>query len=99
MRRLAGSRDPGVIGIVLVWIAIGTTLDAGAGIWRQRLIGLATWALLLALLRGERRRTRAQVAVVIACATATEYVVSVGLGLYAYRLHNVPSFVPPGHGL
>lgn len=32
-------------------------------------------------------------------ATAVEYVFSDWLGAYVYRLDNVPSFVPPGHGL
>jgi hypothetical protein len=32
-------------------------------------------------------------------ATLLEYSASPLLGLYTYRLHNVPSFVPPGHGL
>ena len=32
-------------------------------------------------------------------ATLLEYSASPLLGLYTYRLHNVPAFVPPGHGL
>ena len=28
-----------------------------------------------------------------------EYVFAGWLGVYVYRLHNVPAFVPPGHGL
>ena len=28
-----------------------------------------------------------------------EYTASPGLGVYTYRLHNVPMYVPPGHGL
>ena len=43
--------------------------------------------------------TFAQVAVVVAFATAIEYLCSPLLGIYTYRLHNVPAFVPPGHGL
>ena len=35
----------------------------------------------------------------IVAATMLEYTASPLLGLYTYRLHNVPSFVPPGHGL
>jgi len=42
---------------------------------------------------------RAQVAIVILVATATEYTASGLLGVYTYRLHNIPWFVPPGHGL
>ena len=72
---------------------------AGAGIWVQRLLGLATWVVLLALLRGEGRSVRIQVAAVMVAATMLEYTASPLLGLYTYRLQNVPSFVPPGHGL
>ena len=42
---------------------------------------------------------RAQVAIVILVATAIEYTASGLLGVYTYRLHNIPWFVPPGHGL
>jgi hypothetical protein len=54
---------------------------------------------LLVLLRSERREVRAQVAIAILVATAVEYTASGLLGVYTYRLDNVPSFVPPGHGL
>ena len=69
------------------------------GIWRQRLVGLLTWTLLIAILRRQPRSVRVQVAVVIVIATCVEYTASPLLGLYTYRLHNVPSYVPPGHGL
>jgi hypothetical protein len=42
---------------------------------------------------------RAQTIAVVAVATLVEYSASEGLGVYTYRLENVPSFVPPGHGL
>ena len=65
----------------------------------QRLLGVGTWALLLLLLWREPVRTRAQVAVVVAFATLVEYCFAGWLGVYVYRLHDVPWFVPPGHGL
>jgi hypothetical protein len=92
-------RDLVVAAVAGGWVGAGLLLDAGAGIWRQRLIGVATWAILLALLRGEDRRVRLQVLAVVAVATMVEYTASPLLGLYTYRLHNVPAFVPPGHGL
>jgi hypothetical protein len=42
---------------------------------------------------------RTQVAIVVVFATAVEYTFSPLLEVYVYRLHNVPAFVPPGHGL
>src|SRR5947208_6801688 len=92
-------RDLWVPGVVMIWIALGAGVDHGAGIWPQRAVGIATWSILLLLLRGERRRVRAQVAVVMLVATAVEYTASPLLGFYTYRLHNVPLYVPPGHGM
>ena len=92
-------RDLFVTGTIVAWVALGAGLDHDAGLTRQRAIGVATWALLVALLAGESRTVRVQVVLVILAATCVEYTASVGLGLYSYRLGNVPSFVPPGHGL
>ncbi|MDQ6874012.1 MAG: hypothetical protein M3042_02975 [Actinomycetota bacterium] len=86
-------------GVVLAWIPAGLGLDSLAGLPGQRLLGLLTWLLLLGLLRAETPRTRAQVAVVVVFATLVEYCFAGWLGVYVYRLHNVPWFVPPGHGL
>lgn len=71
----------------------------------QCLLGLATWLLLLVLLRRETPLVRSQVAVVVVFATAIELTFSGLLHTYDYRLHEqvfwarVPQFVPPGHGL
>jgi hypothetical protein len=40
-----------------------------------------------------------QVAFVVIFATCTEVLGSIVWGVYTYRLGNLPSFVPPGHGL
>ena len=92
------SRPFAVAGLVVAWLVLGLALDTG-GIERQRLIGAATWLLLLALVWREPRTTQVQVAVLVLLATLLEYSASPLLGLYTYRLHNVPAFVPPGHGL
>jgi hypothetical protein len=42
---------------------------------------------------------RTRVALVVLVATAAEVTGSIILGAYVYRLDNLPSFVPPGHGL
>src|SRR5690349_11051522 len=92
-------RDLAVFAAVAVWIAAVLGADHVASIWQQRGLGLVTWLVLLALLRGESRQVRAQVAVVVVYATCVEYLASPLLGVYTYRLHNVPAFVPPGHGM
>jgi hypothetical protein len=84
---------------VFAWIGLGLGGETMVGIGGQRALGLLTWVLLLALLSRESPRTRAQVAVVVIFATLVEYCFAGWLGVYVYRLHNVPAFVPPGHGL
>src|SRR3954451_2029270 len=88
-----------VPGGVLAWITSVLLLDRDAPLLKQRLLGVGTWLVLLALLSRESFRTRAQVAVVVVFATAVEYVFAGWLGVYSYRLDGVPWFVPPGHGL
>ncbi len=84
---------------VAVWIVAVLLLDRSAGPGQQHLLGLGTWLFLLAVLRSQDRATRTQVAVVVAFATVVELVFAGWLGVYVYRLDNVPAFVPPGHGL
>src|SRR4249919_2476988 len=88
-----------IAAVIVAWIGAGAVLESHASIWPQRLLGVITWGVLLLILRGERRDVRAQVAIVILVATAMEYTASGLLGLYTYRLNNIPWFVPPGHGL
>jgi hypothetical protein len=85
--------------VVFTWAALVLWLDSIASLTGQRALGVGTWLLLLVLLRKESRATRVQVAVVVVYATTIEYVCSDWLGVYVYRLENVPAFVPPGHGL
>lgn len=85
--------------VICAWVAVFLTLDSMASLTEQRMLGVGTWALLFVMLRKESRATRVQVAVVVVYATFIEYVCSDWLGVYVYRLENVPAFVPPGHGL
>lgn len=85
--------------VVLAWIPVTLVADASASLAQQRLLGLVTWVLLVGLLWRESPLVRAQTAIVVAFATVVEYTFSPWLEVYTYRLDNVPSFVPPGHGL
>lgn len=98
-RRAESLRDLAVAGGVFGWISLILCGDESGSIWEQRLYGVGTWGLLLGLLRRETPLVRAQVAIVVAFATAVEYTFSPTLEVYVYRLENVPSYVPPGHGL
>jgi len=92
-------RELRIAGTVGVWIVVALTVDRVAQTGVQHALGAMTWLILLFLLHHEPRSVRAQVAVVVVVATAVEYTASPLLGLYTYRLHNVPAFVPPGHGM
>lgn len=66
---------------------------------QQHLLGVVTFAFLLAALRFSPPSERRQVWVLVLIATAVELCCSVIWGVYTYRFSNVPLYVPPGHGL
>ena len=88
----------GVIAVV-TWVPLALLADRGATLATQRLIGLATWVLLLLALLKSSPLLRTQILLVVAFATVVEYLFAGHFGVYVYRLENVPWFVPPGHGL
>ena len=96
---MPASRELRIAGVVAVWVLVVLAVDSGASLTLQRVLGAGTWALLAVMLRKESRATRIQVGIVVVFATMIEYVFAGWLGVYVYRLHNVPAFVPPGHGL
>jgi hypothetical protein len=65
----------------------------------QLVLGGITWIVLVLAARPLPFERRAQVAVVICAATVAEVTGSIVWGVYSYRLHNLPTFVPPAHGL
>jgi hypothetical protein len=67
--------------------------------WQQYVLGALTFTVLyLAALKAPRGQ-RAQVWTCVAVATCFEIFGSLIWGVYQYRLHNLPLFVPPGHGI
>jgi hypothetical protein len=81
------------------WLSVVLWVDRDGTLLTQRLLGALTWMVLLLALRRTSPTVRAQTVVVVAFATVVEYVFSPGLEVYVYRFDNVPSYVPPGHGL
>ena len=65
----------------------------------QLALGALTWLVLLAGLRPLEPLARAQALAVVAFATLGEVTGSLVWGVYTYRLHNLPMFIPPAHGL
>ncbi|MGH2884135.1 MAG: hypothetical protein ACRDPA_15820, partial [Solirubrobacteraceae bacterium] len=65
----------------------------------ERALGVLTWLVLLCALWPLPALARAQALGVIAFATVGEVAGSIVWGIYHYRSHDLPLFVPPGHGL
>lgn len=80
-------------------LALGLWADIHVDLPGQLAIGAAVWALFLALLSPLPAAERRLYLACVAIATAGELFLSLGWGLYTYRLGNVPLFVPPGHAL
>lgn len=80
-------------------LILGLLADARAGLAAQLLIGAGFWIVLAQVSGRVRRRERRALLACLLVATAGELFLSLAWGLYAYRLENVPPFVPPGHVL
>jgi hypothetical protein len=74
-------------------------VDTQLGYNGQLVLGGLTWVMLLAALRPLPALARAQAFGVVAFATIGEVTGSLVWGVYRYRLHNLPLFIPPAHGL
>ena len=74
-------------------------VDTQLGYHGQLVLGGITWIVLLAALRPLPALARAQALGVVGFATAGEVTGSLVWGVYHYRLHNLPLFIPPAHGL
>ena len=90
MTRLAA-----ILGFLAALLAVDTQVDARL----QLVLGALTWLALWLACRGVPPALRAQALVVVVVATCAELVGSIVWGVYTYRLENLPSFVPPAHGL
>jgi hypothetical protein len=68
-------------------------------LWQQWMLGLLTFAVLYLSALKAPKEQRLQVWTCVIVATGFEIFGSLIWGVYRYRLHNVPLFVPPGHGM
>ena len=84
---------------ICAYLAILLAVDTQVDLRAQLALGALTWLVLVAVTRPLPGQRRAQVAVVICAATVAELTGSILWGVYSYRLHNLPTFVPPAHGL
>jgi hypothetical protein len=81
------------------YLAVLLAVDTQASYAGQLALGALTWLVLLAALRPLPALARAQALGVVLFATVGEVTGSLIWGVYTYRLHNLPLFIPPAHGL
>ena len=81
------------------YLALLLALDHYASYPGQLALGAVTWVALAAALTRVPAERRAQAIGVVVFATIGEVIGSLIWGVYTYRLHNLPLFVPPAHGL
>ena len=81
------------------YLAALLAVDSQVGRDGQLALGVVTFAVLALALRPLSPLTRAQAAGVVLFATVGEVTGSLVWGVYHYRLHNLPLFIPPAHGL
>jgi hypothetical protein len=86
-------------GLIAAYLAALLAVDTQVDLHGQLVLGGLTWLALLVAAKPLSTERRAQVAVVICAATVAELTGSILWGVYTYRLHNLPTFVPPAHGL
>src|SRR5438132_5464220 len=85
--------------VIAAYLAALLAVDTQVTLHEQFALGALTWIVLVLAARSLPVERRAQVAVVICAATLAELTGSILWGVYTYRLHNLPTFVPPAHGL
>jgi hypothetical protein len=78
---------------------VGLMVDQHGGLIGQLAVSAWTWVLFVYLLDRVDRQVRLPLMLCLTISTAGEILLSLVWGLYQYRLHNVPLFIPPGHVL
>lgn len=92
-------RDYIIATLTFFCVAFALITDADATLQEQTVLGFCAWLFLLSFLLGESKEIRVQVAIAVCFATVGEHFASPFMGGYTYRYHNVPAYVPPGHGM
>jgi hypothetical protein len=85
--------------VLPAYLAALLAVDTQVSLRGQLLLGALTFVVLAAALRPLAPLVRAQTVGVVLFATVGEVTGSLVWGVYHYRLHNLPLFIPPAHGL
>jgi len=97
--RLTTPRAAAVAAAGIAYLAALLAVDRHASAAGQWALGALTAAVLLAAMWLFPAERRAQALGVVVFATIGEVTGSIIWGVYTYRLHNLPPFVPPAHGI
>ncbi len=92
-------RDYWIAGFTFFCVAVCLWTDADASLEKQNALGVTGWTFLIGWLLGENKEIRVQVLIAVMFATIGEHFASPFMGGYTYRFHNVPAYVPAGHGM
>ena len=85
--------------VIAAYLTALLAVDTQVDLPGQLALGALTWIVLVAAAWSLSAVRRAQVAIVVCAATVAELTGSILWGVYSYRLDNLPTFVPPAHGL
>ncbi len=85
--------------LIVLTIAGGLLLDYHWVGYGQNVVSAAAWIVCFGLFARAGSHARPALLACLLFATAGEVFLSLGWGLYQYRLANIPLFVPPGHVL
>ena len=85
--------------VLPAYLAALLAVDTQVSLHGQLALGALTFVVLAVALRPLAPLVRAQAVGVVLFATVGEVTGSLVWGVYHYRLHNLPLFIPPAHGL
>lgn len=88
-----------LLAVMVLTVLVGLPVDKLGGLPGQIVVSIWTWGVFFVLLARVNQQLRMTLMLCLVIATAGECVLSLAWGLYVYRLHNIPLFVPPGHVL
>lgn len=95
----SSKRDLLIAFITFFGIALCLYLDSFHDMALQQALGKCAWVTLAGLLFWETNLVRLQVLIAVLFATAGEHFASAYMGGYIYHFHNIPAYIPPGHGM
>lgn len=88
-----------IVGVTLALLTVGIGFDTFGPWWAQHVTSALTWGTFLTFVAFERGRARWELLACLAIAWVGEYGLGNIVGLWEYRLGNLPLYIPPGHAL